>query len=171
MQKKIWIISILLLLLNLFQTTAANDQPILVQCETTKGSIEIQLEPKWSPIGVKHFLFLLNNSFFAQKIPLFRCVEEFLCQFGYVPNKNQEIFERTIQDDSRTLLKPFQKGFLSYAGNGENSRSSHFFISFTDEAESLGTEPWETPLGFVKEPSLTNVVMKFNTEYGEMHPW
>ena len=142
----------------------------IVQCETTKGPIDIVLNPRWSPNGVERFLDLVENKYFNQNVPLFRCVENFLCQFGYLPGA--EPFEMTIEDDRLVPESvPFKRGYVSFAGNGPHSRSSHLFVTLGDHVESLGTEPWETPIGYVTEESMKNVVSKWNTEYGDMAPW
>jgi hypothetical protein len=36
---------------------------------------------------------------------------------------------------------------------------------------SLGRELWETPIGYVSEKSMEQVVSRWTTKYGDMPPW
>jgi len=148
------------------------DAQVPVRCRTSKGPIDIVLQPKWSPIGAERFQALVSGGFF-KKVPLFRCVEGFLCQFGYKPMESNESEWPTIQDDTRSEVTPkrFKRGYISFAGNGKNSRSSHLFVTLGENVSSLGREPWETPIGYITEESMENVVSKWTTKYGDMPPW
>ena len=53
-------------------------------------------------------------------------------------------------------------------GSGKNSRTSHLFISY-GSSESLGTQPWETPVGYVS--SGMDTIHSLNHDYGDMPPW
>jgi len=63
---------------------------------------------------------------------------------------------------------PFKRGYISFAGNAPNSRSCHAFITLGHGLSSLGTESWETPIGYVEDKDMDNVVAKFYTGYGEL---
>jgi cyclophilin family peptidyl-prolyl cis-trans isomerase len=146
----------------------------VVECATTKGPITIELHRDWAPLGYARFVELVERGFFGdgsvgRGMPLFRCVKGFLCQFGY--NARKAEFGR-IADDPMPQPKPrFRRGFVSYAGNGKDSRSNHLFVTLGANVESLGVEPWETPIGFVTEESMEAVVAKWETGYGDMSPW
>ena len=66
---------------------------------------------------------------------------------------------------------PFKRGYLSFAGNGDNSRSTDMFITLGENVDSLGKMPWETPFGFVNPESMQKTVSQFNTKYGDIPPW
>jgi peptidyl-prolyl cis-trans isomerase A (cyclophilin A) len=161
-------------MLTLNITTKKEDgmaQSVNVICETTKGPVDIAVYPEWSPLGAARFLQLVDDGFFKD-VPLFRCVENFLCQFGSVPPRPGAKTYSTIRDDPKVpSLRHFQRGFLSFAGNGEHSRSTHMFIVLGEQIDSLGTMPWETPFGLVQADSMRNVVARFNTSYGDIPPW
>jgi cyclophilin family peptidyl-prolyl cis-trans isomerase len=102
----------------------------------------------------------------------FRVVPRFLVQFGisYSLDKElQALSRRPIHDDPKKLDPPipFERGTISYAGSGPNSRGSQLFISYGNAA-SLGTQVWETPIGKVIDGM--DSVEEFYS-YGDMPPW
>lgn len=144
---------------------------IHVTCETTKGRIDIVVQPEWSPLGAARFLQLVDDGHFHD-LPLFRCVENFLCQFGAVPPRPGVKNYSTIPDDPKQpQLRPFRRGYLSFAGYGDNSRATHMFITLGDHLDGLGNMPWETPFGYVTEAGMRDTVSRFTTSYGDIAPW
>jgi len=143
-----------------------------VLCETTKGSIDIVVENEWSPRGAERFLELVKEGFFKD-VPLFRCVDEFLCQFGYKEPTPGEKRWSTIKDDPKGQATPkkFKRGYISFAGGGKNTRDNHLFVTLGENVSSLGREFWETPIGYVTPESMESVVSQWTTKYGDMAPW
>jgi cyclophilin family peptidyl-prolyl cis-trans isomerase len=151
--------------------TMEKTSAVTVSCETTKGNMEIVVRPSWSPLGAERFLQLVDDGFF-QNIPLFRCVDNFLCQFGAaLPRKDAKAYSPIRDDPKLPELRRFKRGFMSFAGNGENSRATHMFITLGENVESLGTMPWETPFGYVTPESMEKTVSRFTTSYGDIAPW
>lgn len=145
--------------------------PVQVVCETTKGKLEITVRPDWSPRGAERFLQLVDDGYFT-KLPLFRCMSGFICQFGPrllragEPARNYS----TIPDDPiLPELRNFQPGYLSFAGYGPNSRGTHLFVAL-EAVSSLGKQPWESAIGVVSDATFSSTVKKWNTEYGETTP-
>jgi cyclophilin family peptidyl-prolyl cis-trans isomerase len=93
-------------------------------------------------------------------------VPKFLVQFGISYSKDKELqkFAHTSIPDDPPQGRKFQKGTISYAGSGENSRTSQIFISY-GSAPSLGNEKWETPVGEVIE-GMENIEALYS--YGDM---
>mmetsp|Transcript_35751 Transcript_35751/g.68590 ORF Transcript_35751/g.68590 Transcript_35751/m.68590 type:complete len:242 (+) Transcript_35751:105-830(+) len=145
----------------------AADEPVLVKCLTTRGPMRIQVHPDWAPIGAERFLDLVRSDFF-QDVGLTRVVKGFLVQFGIAADpKVQHDWNRkgNLQDDPN-LHMPVKRGYMAYAGSGVNSRSTQIWIAFED-SKSLGTQPWETPFGYVVEEDMP-VVDAFYSGYGDM---
>jgi peptidyl-prolyl cis-trans isomerase A (cyclophilin A) len=140
-----------------------------VDCVTTKGNFTIQLESKWSPLGVDRFLKVVDGGFY-NNVPLFRCVDNFLCQFGYTSNKKIPELEATFPDDNVPRPK-FKQGYVSFAGYGKDSRSVHLFITLGKNVDSLGSELHETPIGYVTPETFASTVSKWYTGYGDMYPF
>jgi cyclophilin family peptidyl-prolyl cis-trans isomerase len=72
-----------------------------------------------------------------------------------------------IRDDPN-LNKGINRGYLSFAGGGPNTRSTQLFIAFED-LDFLGKEPWETPFGKVTEGYET--LDALYKEYGDIPPF
>eukprot|EP00416_Gambierdiscus_australes_P044188 CAMPEP_0171104522 /NCGR_PEP_ID=MMETSP0766_2-20121228/60814_1 /TAXON_ID=439317 /ORGANISM="Gambierdiscus australes, Strain CAWD 149" /LENGTH=210 /DNA_ID=CAMNT_0011565165 /DNA_START=21 /DNA_END=653 /DNA_ORIENTATION=+ len=147
---------------------AAAGTPVLVTCDTTQGPLDIEVNRQWSPKGADHFLELVQAGWFTD-VALFRAVPNFLVQFGI--NTDQALKQQwgaAIGDDPSAGV-PFERGTISYAGSGPNSRTNQLFISY-GKNPGLGKSPWETPIGRVTEQSM-DVLAQIYTGYGDMPPW
>mmetsp|Transcript_32420 Transcript_32420/g.73285 ORF Transcript_32420/g.73285 Transcript_32420/m.73285 type:complete len:370 (-) Transcript_32420:162-1271(-) len=157
-----------------------------VLCNTTKGPLEIEVFPdSWGSIGAARFLDLVDAGLFETHVPLTRAVKGFIIQFGTPGdpawNKAHKSEFKAIPDDKQWLpVGPscgakarlrknkcvrHRKGFLSFAGGGENSRRIEMFVSLADTGH--GGPPHEVPFGRVL-PSSFLVLDKLHTGYGEM---
>ncbi|WP_176216970.1 peptidylprolyl isomerase [Andreprevotia lacus] len=149
----------------------AKPPAIKVQCKTTKGDLDITIEPTWAPLGAARFAQMVDDGFFKD-VPLFRCVNGFLCQFGTVPpSKDAKSYVPLADDPLQPARRSFKRGYISFAGSGPGSRTNHLFFTLGEKVDSLGTQPWEAPIGYVSGPSLDKVLGQFNTGYGDMPPW
>ncbi|GGP26231.1 peptidylprolyl isomerase [Silvimonas amylolytica] len=149
----------------------ADPKPVTVTCATTKGDLDITVQPAWSPLGAARFLQMVDDGFFAD-VPLFRCVNNFICQFGAMPPQAHAKTYGTIADDPKQpALRPFKRGYLSFAGAGANTRSTQMFITLGDNIGGLGEQPWETPFAQLTPASIQNTMAHLNTGYGDMPPW
>ncbi|CAN0129694.1 unnamed protein product [Ectocarpus sp. 6 AP-2014] len=145
-----------------------------VECTTTASPEAFTLEVyhSWSPNGAERFVDLVKDDYFTD-VALFRCVKNFLVQFGISPDASspKKKFWREkgpIEDDPNLQIR-FKRGMLSFAGSGPNSRGTQVFITFAD-IPHLGKTPWETPLGIVTQ-GMDTVVDKFYTGYGDQQPF
>lgn len=144
-----------------------------VQCSTTGGDIHARIMTEWSPRGAARFLRLVDIGYF-NGCALNRVVPNFLTQFGISSKYDMRTAWRTetIVDDPAVDIA-FKPGFLSYAGSGDNSRTTEVFIVMPDvskgQLQYFGTNSWETPFGYVEEEDL-NVLSKWYA-YGDMPPW
>lgn len=152
---------------------ALGPSEVLVQCSTTEGYIHAHIMPEWSPLGAARFLQLVDIGYF-DGCALNRVVPQFLTQFGISANYDLRTAWRmeNIKDDPPVDV-PFQPGYMSYAGSGPNSRSTELFIVMPDapkqQLQYFGTNPWETPFGYVEEEDLQTVSKWY--AYGDMPPW
>jgi peptidyl-prolyl cis-trans isomerase A (cyclophilin A) len=114
----------------------------IVRCKTTAGTFSVKLNRAWSPNGYDRAVELFERHFYDGS-HFFRVVKGFLVQFGisYSEDKELQHFAKsTIQDDPPKGIK-FKPGVVSFAGSGDNSRSSHLFISY-GSSKALGTQKW-----------------------------
>jgi cyclophilin family peptidyl-prolyl cis-trans isomerase len=156
----------------------------LVCCQTTVGPWNILVHHNWAKIGARRFLDLVAARHFSNPnapVPLMRCVDHFLCQFGLngASPETMKRFQKTIPDDPNWLpegkeyrvnadgVKRFQKGYLAYAGSGNHSRNLQFIVALQDNGPLAGGSPWEVPWGeLVGEHSYVTLA-KIYTGYGE----
>ena len=138
-----------------------------VSCETTKGPLLIEIYRDWAPLGADRFLELVRDGFYTD-IALFRCVRDFLTQFGISDKPKYKHWHNKNIPDDPPLHIPIRKNYLSYAGGGANTRSTQLFIAFED-LNFLGKEPWETPFGMVVEGQAT--LDSFYKDYGDIPPF
>jgi hypothetical protein len=115
-------------------------------------------------------------------VPLMRCVEDYLCQFGLRGNASA-LYARKIPDDVPWLpqgrtqkdrrnslgVKRFMKGYLAYAGSGPNSRGRQLFVSLADQS-GLGSAPWEVPFAEAVGQHSYQTLANLYTGYGEDGP-
>jgi len=120
----------------------------------------------WSPNGYDRAIELYERNFFDGS-HFFRAVPNFLVQFGISYTEDKELLhfaEKSIPDDPH-VGRPFERGTISFAGSGDNSRTSQMFVSY-GSSSSLGEAKWETPMGEVIE-GMENVEAFYS--YGDMY--
>ena len=142
----------------------SNATAAFVQCRSTKGDFVIEVFQDWSPLGARRFLDLVEVGFFTD-IGLFRCVDNFLTQFGISDNPDLKHWHEDNIPDDPNLNLGIKKYYVSYAGGGPNTRSTQIFIAFED-LDFLGREPWETPFGRIVEGF--EVIDSLYTGYGDI---
>ncbi len=142
---------------------AAPPGATLVMLETTKGNILLELHKDWSPLGVAHFLELVNAKFY-DGAPWFRVIDGFVAQCGVAatPALNAAWGEKTIQDEP--VLQGNQPGYVAFGKSGApNSRSTHFFINLVDNTQALDGQGFSC---FAKVVEGMDVALKlYKAEY------
>lgn len=130
-------------------------QLTLVCCETTRGFWSMVVRETWAPKGAARFLEMVTSRYLNSDIPLFRCIPNFLCQFGLSSDASlSKLFRESIPDDKNWLpegpehrekngVKRFAKGYVAYAGGGKNSRNKQLIVSLTNVGTLAGGSPWE----------------------------
>lgn len=155
----------------------------LVCCETTAGSLSIAVHSNWAQLGSDRFLNMVESNYFSSKVPLMRCIHNFICQFGIAgdPIINKK-FKTSIEDDRNWLpegpdyrenssgIKRFSKGYMAFAGSGPNSRSNQFIVALGNNKFLGGGSPWEVPWGEVVGEESYNTLDKIYTGYGDKGP-
>ena len=142
--------------------------PTVVQCETTKGTMKMDVFEKWSPIGAQRFLELVEDEFFTDH-PLYRCVDNFIIQFGVsgIPAVNDKWSAKGTLADDVNLKIPFKYGMVSFAGGGPATRDTSLFFAASRNQGQLdwwGREAWETP--FAQITDGLDVLDKVYKDYG-----
>lgn len=153
----------------------------LVCCNTTKGPLSIEVHLAWAPLGAERFLYMVKDQFFSTNVPLFRALKGFLVQFGISgdPKVHKKYMKLGHLKDDPQWLPPgppgreingvtrYQKGYMSYAGAGKNSRDTQLIMAFANNKFLGGGSPWEVPWGQVVGDVSFQTMSKIYTGYGE----
>ena len=133
-----------------------------VKFETTAGPFVIASYESWAPDGHKRFFELCKLGFFNES-GFFRVVPGFVVQFGLAadPKMTAQFKSKTLKDDP--VRKSNQRGKITFATSGKNSRTTQLFINYGDNAnlDGMGFSPFgEVAIGMEN-------VDKITSEYGE----
>lgn len=133
-----------------------------VRVETTSGSFVIEAHRAWAPNGVDRFHQLVLAGFFNDS-RFFRVVPGFVAQFGIAggPKSAWAWRDKTIPDDP--VIKSNQRGFVSFAMTGPNTRATQLYINLADNSR-LDSQGF-APIGQVVEGM--EVVDRLYSGYGE----
>ncbi len=143
-------------------TQSAAPEKFLVQLETTKGNVVIEVNRNWAPNGVDRFHELVTSGFYNDA-GFFRVVPGFVVQFGLAadPEVQKKWTDATLKDDP--VVESNKRGTVTFAMRGKNTRTTQLFINYGDNSrlDSMGFAPF----GRVIEGM--DVVDKINSEYGQ----
>jgi cyclophilin family peptidyl-prolyl cis-trans isomerase len=125
------------------QTKKVN--PVVV-LETSKGNIEIELNPDKAPITVGNFLWYVDNKFYDGLI-FHRVIAGFMVQGGgFTPEMSQKSGKPAIENEAGNGLTNDKYTIAMARTNVVNSATSQFFINVADNA--FLNHKNETPQGF-----------------------
>lgn len=154
-----------------------DEEKVSVECTTTKGPLRLVVHPLWAPYGAERFLRMVRSGYFSAQVPLYRCVKNWVCQFGYTkdpattkewdPPQHPQIPDDAQWLDLRPEAKPWmRKGLISFAGGGPNTRTQHLF--FATANIELGKALWEVPFAELADNDSLTVMDSFYKGYGEL---
>lgn len=132
-----------------------------VEFITTVGKFLVEVNREWAPIGAERFHNLVTDKFFDDTA-FFRVVPNFVVQFGLAADPAQNDKWARSLDDER-VIQSNDRGFLTFAKGGPNSRTTQVFINFRQNTrlDNMGFP------AFGKVIEGMEVVDKINAEYGE----
>ncbi len=114
-----------------------------VRMETTKGPIVLDVHRDWAPHGADRFYTLVREGYFTD-LAFFRVVSGFMAQVGIHgdPAVSARWRDRRIPDDPPRQHNT--RGMVSFAMAGPGTRTTQFFINFTDNSrlDSMGFAPF-----------------------------
>jgi peptidyl-prolyl cis-trans isomerase A (cyclophilin A) len=136
-----------------------------VRFDTSRGTFVIEVHRDWAPNGADRFYNLVKNGFY-DNTRFFRVVSGFMVQFGINgdPRISAQWRNANIPDDS--VRQSNQRGYITFATAGPNTRTTQVFINFADNRalDSQGFSP------FGRVVSGMNVVDALYSGYGEGAP-
>jgi peptidyl-prolyl cis-trans isomerase A (cyclophilin A) len=133
--------------------------------DTSKGPFVVEVHRDWAPQGADRFYNLVKNGFY-NNARFFRVIEGFMVQFGI--NGDPAIAgawrDADIKDDP--VKHSNERGTITFATAGPNTRTTQVFINFGDNAglDGQGFSP------FGKVVSGMEVVDSLYGGYGEGAP-
>ncbi len=125
------------------QDKAGVPSQYMVELETTKGAIVIEVRRDWAPNGADRFYELVQNGYFTD-VAFFRVIGGFMAQGGISgdPALNAVWREKRIPDDP--VKASNMRGTATFATSGPDSRTTQFFINFGDNSrlDAMGFAPF-----------------------------
>jgi peptidyl-prolyl cis-trans isomerase A (cyclophilin A) len=133
--------------------------------ETSKGDFVVEVTRAWAPNGADRFYNLVKNGYY-DGCRFFRVIDGFMVQFGINgdPKLNTVWNQARIKDDP--VKQSNDRGYITYAMAGPNTRTTQLFINFRNNAglDGQGFSP------FGKVTKGMDVVDSSYSGYGEGAP-
>lgn len=131
---------------------------------TTKGDIVIDVRREWAPRGADRFFTLVRSGFFTD-VAFYRVIDGFMAQAGLSgdPELNGKWRAKRIDDDP--VKESNRRGMVTFAMAGPGSRTTQFFINFSDNVRLDGMG--FAPFGKVRDMAPVDALFK---GYGEGAP-
>jgi peptidyl-prolyl cis-trans isomerase A (cyclophilin A) len=133
--------------------------------DTSKGPFVVEVHRDWAPRGADRFYNLVKNGFF-DNARFFRVIEGFMVQFGINGDPNIAAVWRDADIKDDPVKHSNERGTITFATAGPNTRTTQVFINFGDNAglDGQGFSP------FGKVVSGMEVVDSLYGGYGEGAP-
>lgn len=114
--------------------TVSEAKTVKVVMETSKGSIELELDPAKAPITVENFVKYVKKGHYDGLI-FHRVIPGFMIQGGgFTPDMNQKAVDAPIAIESKNGLKNARGTIAMARTSNPNSATSQFFINVKDNA-------------------------------------
>ncbi len=112
--------------------------------ETSKGSIELELDAAKAPISVANFVNYVKKGFYDGLI-FHRVIPNFMVQGGgFTPDMQQKATDGNIQNEAKNGLKNVKGSIAMARTSVPHSASSQFFINLKDNGflDYPGQDGW-----------------------------
>jgi peptidyl-prolyl cis-trans isomerase A (cyclophilin A) len=128
---------------------------------TTKGAFVLEVTRDWAPLGADRFYNLVKNGFF-DGVKFFRVIKGFMVQFGISGDPKISAAWRDAEFKDDPVKQSNQRGTISFATKGPNTRTTQVFINYVDNSrlDGMGFSP------FGKVVSGMDVLDQLFGEYG-----
>jgi peptidyl-prolyl cis-trans isomerase A (cyclophilin A) len=105
--------------------------------ETSKGYFEAEFTREWSPLAVDRLYAQIKHGFYNQTL-FYRVIPKYVAQFGADDSvKIRYWTKEKIPDEP--VLKANERGTISFARSGKDSRNSTLFINLKNNSPRLDT--------------------------------
>lgn len=113
-----------------------------VTFETTRGDVVVRAYRAWAPRGADRLYALVQRGYYDDT-RFFRVLDGFMAQFGASgdPAAARQWTDSTIADDP--VVQSNERGMVSFASAGPNTRTTQLFINTGDNArlDGMGFAP------------------------------
>jgi peptidyl-prolyl cis-trans isomerase B (cyclophilin B) len=109
----------------------------MVEIETNKGVIELELYPKHAPKTVNNFVFLVGEEFY-DGISFHRVISNFMIQGGDPTGTGGGGPGYSFEDEVEENPLTHERGVISMANAGPNTNGSQFFITHSPQPHLNG---------------------------------
>lgn len=119
------------------QKTVERKQPpekYRVRFDTTQGPFVVEVVREWSPRGADRFFELVEGKFY-DGARFFRVKPKFVVQFGISPDPKANELWRQLRFPDDPVKQSNLRGFVSYATDGPNTRTTQVFINLVDNKQ------------------------------------
>jgi peptidyl-prolyl cis-trans isomerase B (cyclophilin B) len=105
--------------------------------ETSKGVIELDLNPQHAPKTVNNFVFLAKEGFYDD-VSFHRVIKNFMIQGGDPTGTGRGGPGYRFEDEVKGNLLKHETGVISMANSGPNTNGSQFFITHSPQPHLNG---------------------------------
>ncbi len=150
--------------------------------DTTKGVFVVEVTRAWAPAGADRFYNLVKNGYYND-CRFFRVVSNFMVQFGINGNPSLNTVWRQARIPDDPVKQSNQRGYITFATSGPNSRTMQVFINFKDNSflDPQGFAPFGKVVegmkvvdsiysGYGESPNQGNIQMQGNAYLEKSFP-
>ena len=109
----------------------------LVEMETDKGTIKLELYPEHAPLTVNNFVFLTEAGFY-DNVTFHRVINNFMIQGGDPTGSGRGGPGYRFSDELHNNPLIHERGVISMANAGPNTNGSQFFITHAPQPHLNG---------------------------------
>lgn len=110
------------------EITIDQDQTYLVDLDTSRGTIKLELYPEHAPQTVNNFVFLAREEFY-DGVTFHRVIDNFMIQGGDPTGTGRGGPGYKFEDELEGNPLRHETGVISMANAGPNTNGSQFFIT------------------------------------------
>ncbi len=124
--------------------TVSDAKPVKVVMETSKGTIEIELDAAKAPISAANFVKYVRKGFYDGVI-FHRVIPDFMIQGGgFTPDMQQKETDGNIENEAKNGLKNVRGSLAMARTPNPHSASAQFFINLKDNSflDYPGQDGW-----------------------------
>ncbi len=124
--------------------TVSDAKPVKIVMETSKGTIELELDAAKAPISVANFVKYVKKGHYDGLI-FHRVITDFMIQGGgFTPDMQQKETDANIENEAKNGLKNVKGSIAMARTPNPHSASSQFFVNLKDNSflDYPGQDGW-----------------------------